>query len=130
MPQNLEAVKGLNVLTGAVGEGAISPTKIVIDTGRPGGARDPRVVAAKERLASLLRGDSEVAEVVAAGPQTVDRSGRYVQIEAIGKHEYGLPPAQEFVERLRDVIVPAAAFPAGVEVLAGGGPPFGSTSST
>jgi RND superfamily putative drug exporter len=125
VPQNLEAVKGLNVLTGAVGEGAISPTKIVIDTGRLGGARDPRVVAAKERLASLLRGDSEVAEVVAAGPQTVDRSGRYLQIEAIGKHEYGLPPAQEFVDRLRDVIVPAAAFPAGVEVLAGGGPPFG-----
>jgi RND superfamily putative drug exporter len=125
VPQNLEAVKGLNVLTGAVGEGAISPTKIVIDTGRPGGARDPRVLAAKERLASLLRGDSEVAEVVAAGPQTVDRSGRYVQIDAIGKHEYGLPPAQEFVDRLRDVIVPAAAFPAGVEVLAGGGPPFG-----
>ena len=125
VPQNLEAVKGLNVLTGAVGEGAISPTKIVIDTGRPAGARDPRVVAAKERLASLLRGDAEVAEVVAAGPQTVDRSGRYVQIEAIGKHEYGLPPAQEFVDRLRDVIVPAAAFPAGVEVLAGGGPPFG-----
>jgi RND superfamily putative drug exporter len=125
VPQNLEAVKGLNILAGAVGEGAISPTKIVIDTGRAGGAGDPRVQAAKERLASLLRGDSEVAEVVAAGPQTVDQSRRYLQIEAIGKHEYGLPPAQEFVDRLRDVIIPAAAFPTGVEVLAGGGPPFG-----
>src|SRR5215218_2235191 len=125
VPQNLEAVKGLNILSDAVGEGAISPTKIVIDTGRPGGAGDPRVQAAKERLASLLRGDAEIAEVVAAGPQTVDPSGRYLHIDAIGKHEYGLPPAQEFVDRLRDVIVPAAAFPAGVEVLAGGGPPFG-----
>ena len=58
MPQHLEAVQGLNILTDAVGAGAISPTKIVIDTGRPGGARDPQVVAANERLASLLRGDA------------------------------------------------------------------------
>jgi uncharacterized membrane protein YdfJ with MMPL/SSD domain len=125
VPQNLESVEGLNILAGAVGDGAISPTKIVIDTGRPGGAGDPGVQAAKERLASLLRGDSEVAEVVAAGPETVDRSRRYLQVDAIGKHEYGLPQSQEFVDRLRDVIIPAAAFPAGVEVLAGGGPPFG-----
>ena len=68
VPQDLEAVQGLNVLTEAVGEGAISPTDIVIDTGRDGGASDPAVAAGVERLASLLRGDSEVAEVVAAGP--------------------------------------------------------------
>jgi uncharacterized membrane protein YdfJ with MMPL/SSD domain len=125
VPQHLEAVKGLNILEDAVGAGAISPTKIVIDTGRAGGARDPGVQAGKERLASLLRGDGEIAEVVVTGPQTVDPSGRYLQIEAIGKHEYGLPAAQEFVHRLRDEIVPAAAFPSGVAVLAGGGPPFG-----
>ncbi|MDQ3778907.1 MAG: MMPL family transporter [Actinomycetota bacterium] len=125
IPQNLEAVKGLNVLTAAVGEGALSPTDIVVDTGRAGGAADPAVVAAKERLASLLRGDSEVAEVIAAGPQVVDRTRQYLHVQAIGKHEYGLPESQEFVDRLRDVIIPAAAFPAGTEVLAGGGPPFG-----
>jgi RND superfamily putative drug exporter len=125
VPQNLEAVKGLNILAGAVGEGAISPTDVVVDTGRAGGAADPAVQAGKQRLASLLRGDAEVADVVAAGPQTVDPSGRYLHIQAIGKHEYGLPPAQKFVDRLRDVIIPAAAFPTGVEVLAGGGPPFG-----
>jgi RND superfamily putative drug exporter len=125
VPRNLEAVKGLNILAGAIGEGAISPTDIVVDTGRAGGAGDPAVQAGKLRLASLLRGDGEVADVVAAGPQTVDPSGRYLHIQAIGKHEYGLPPAQKFVDRLRDVIIPAAAFPTGVEVLAGGGPPFG-----
>jgi uncharacterized membrane protein YdfJ with MMPL/SSD domain len=125
IPQDLEAVQGLNVLTEAVGEGALSPTDIVIDTGRPGGVNDPAVAAGVERLASLLRGDSEVAEVVAAGPQVGEPSGRYLHLQAIGKHEYGLPEAQEFVDRLRDEIVPAAAFPAGVEVLAGGGPPFG-----
>jgi uncharacterized membrane protein YdfJ with MMPL/SSD domain len=125
VPQDLEAVQGLNVLTDAVGEGAISPTDIVIDTGRAGGASDPAVAAGVLRLGSLLRGDSEVAEVVAAGAQTTEPTGRYLHIQAIGKHEYGLPKSQEFVDRLRDVIIPAAAFPAGVEVLAGGGPAFG-----
>ncbi|HET9322735.1 MAG TPA: MMPL family transporter [Gaiellaceae bacterium] len=125
IPQNLESVEGLNRLAAAVGEGAISPTNVVIDTGRAGGARDPQVQAGVERLGSLLRGDSEIADVVAAGPGTVDRTGRYIDVKAIGKHEYGLPRSQEFVDRLRDVIIPAAAFPAGVEVLAGGGPPFG-----
>ena len=97
----------------------------MIDTGRAGGATDSEVRSGVERLASLLRGDSEVADVVVAGPQTVDETGRYLHVQAIGKHEYGLPESQEFVERLRDVIIPAAAFPAETEVLAGGGPPFG-----
>jgi uncharacterized membrane protein YdfJ with MMPL/SSD domain len=125
VPQDLEAVQGLNVLTEAVGEGAIAPTDIVIDTGRPGGASDAAVLAGKERLASMLRGDAEVADVIAAGPQVADSTGQYLHVQAIGKHEYGLPESQEFVDRLRDVIIPAAAFPAGVEVLAGGGPAFG-----
>jgi RND superfamily putative drug exporter len=125
VPQDLESVQGLNVLTEAVGEGALAPTDIVIDTRRAGGAEDPAVVAGTERLSSLLRGDSEVADVVAVGPQTVDETGRYIHVQAIGKHEYGLPESQEFVDRLRDVIIPAAAFPSGTEVLAGGGPAFG-----
>jgi uncharacterized membrane protein YdfJ with MMPL/SSD domain len=126
VPQNLEAVKGLNVLTNAVGEGAIAPTSIVIDTGRSGGASDPQVKAGVERLLGQLRGDSEVADVVdGQSPQFVDATGRYLHVQAIGKREYGLPESQEFVDRLRDKIIPAAAFPAGVEVLAGGGPPFG-----
>src|ERR687898_78091 len=125
IPRDLEAVQGLNVLAEAVGEGAISPTDIVIATGRAGGANERGVQAAKQRLASLLRGDSEVADVIAAGPQTVDETGRYLHVQAIGKHEYGLPDSQEFVDRLRDEIVPAAAFPADTEVLAGGGPAFG-----
>src|SRR5919109_921829 len=125
VPQDLEAVQGLNVLSDAVGEGALAPTDIVIDTKRPGGTKDPAVLAGVERLTGQLRGDSEVADVIASGPQTVDVTGRYMHIEAIGKHEYGLPESQEFVDRLREVIIPAAAFPASAEVLAGGGPAFG-----
>jgi uncharacterized membrane protein YdfJ with MMPL/SSD domain len=125
VPQRLEAVKGLNVLAAEIGQGAISPTKVVIDTGHAAGASDPEIQADKERLASLLRTDPEITDVVADGPQTIDASGRYIQVEAIGKHEYGLPPSQEFVDRLRDEIIPAAGFASGVEVLAGGGPAFG-----
>src|SRR5829696_2569051 len=117
IPRDLEAVQGLNVLAEAVGEGALAPTDIVIDTGRAGGAADGDVRAGVDRLASLLRGDSEVADVIAAGPQTVDETARYLHVQAIGKHEYGLPDSQEFVDRLRDEIVPAAAFPADTEVL-------------
>jgi RND superfamily putative drug exporter len=125
VPQKLEAVKGLDVLTAAVGEGALAPTEVVIDTGRAGGANAADVRAAKERLATLIRTDREITGVIADGPQTVDASGRYLRLQATGKHEYGLPPAQQFVDRLRDEIIPAASFPAGVEVLTGGGPAFG-----
>ena len=125
VPQNLEAVQGLNVLSAALGDGALSPTKVVIDTGREGGANASAIQESKERLASLLRSDPEITSVVASGPQTVDPSARYLQIDAVGRHEYGLPESQQFVERLRDEIIPAAGFPSGVEVLAGGGPPFG-----
>jgi putative drug exporter of the RND superfamily len=60
-----------------------------------------------------------------ADPQYVDPSGRYLRIDAIGESEYGAPSALDFVDRLRDEIVPAAGFPRGVEVFAGGGPPSG-----
>jgi uncharacterized membrane protein YdfJ with MMPL/SSD domain len=125
VPKHLESVQGLAVLSSAVGEGALSPTRIVVDTGRAGGAADLRVQASKERLATLLRTDPQITDVVVAGPQTMDASKRYLHLQAIGRHEYGLPPAQRFVDRLRDDIIPAAGFPAGVEVLAGGGPAFG-----
>jgi RND superfamily putative drug exporter len=126
VPQNLEAVRGLNILEDAVGAGAIAPTDIVIDTGRAGGASDPGVKAGLERLTGQLRGDAEISDVVdGQSGQFVDATRRYLHVQAIGKHEYGLPKSQEFVDRLRDVIVPNAAFPAGVDVLSGGGPPGG-----
>jgi RND superfamily putative drug exporter len=126
VPQDLHAVEGLNVLTDAVGEGALAPTSIVVDTGRAGGASDPAVQAGTERLLGQLRGDAEIADVVfTEGPQSIDPTGRYVHVQAIGKREYGLPESQEFVDRLRETIIPNAAFPDSVDVLAGGGPPFG-----
>jgi putative drug exporter of the RND superfamily len=126
IPQDLEAVEGNNVLTAAVGAGAVAPTDIVIDTGRPGGAPAAETQAAKQRLIRELQRDPEVAAVDdGTGPQYVDAEGRYIHFRVIGRHEYGVPEAQRFVHRLRDDIVPAAAFPEGERVLAGGGPPSG-----
>jgi RND superfamily putative drug exporter len=126
IPQDLPAVQGLNILGDAVGDGALAPTEVVVDTGRAGGGSDPEVQAAADRLVAGLEADPEIAHVAfGAGPQFRDATGRYLHLQATGRHEYGLPEAQEFVARLRDEIVPAAAFPAGTEVLTGGGPAFG-----
>lgn len=126
IPQDLEGVQGLNVVTEALGEGALAPTEILVDTGRAGGAEDPDVRAALARLSQGLRADPEVADVrFESSRQHVDASGRYLNVEAVGRSEYGSPPALDFVDRLRGDIVPAAQFPRGVEVYAGGGPPSG-----
>jgi uncharacterized membrane protein YdfJ with MMPL/SSD domain len=126
IPQNLEAVEGNNVLTAAVGAGAVAPTDIVIDTGRPAGASAADTRAAKRRLISELQRDPEVAAVDdGTGSQYLDATGRYIHFRVIGKHEYGVPEAQRFVHRLRDDLVPRAAFPEDERVLAGGGPPSG-----
>ena len=126
IPQDLEAVRGLEILSGAVGEGALSPTHVVVDTGRDGGSSDPQVQAAVGRLIAGLEADPEIAHVAYGnGPQFQDATGRYLHVQATGRHEYGVPEAQDFVHRLRDDIVPVAGFPPGVDVLTGGGPAFG-----
>ena len=125
IPQDLESVRGLNVLAEAVGEGAVAPTEVAIDTHRPDGARSPAVLAAVRRLAGLVGRDREVTGIAGADakPPYVDESGRYLHLQITGKHEYGSPEAMDFARRFRKEIVPAAAFPAGVDVFAGGGPP-------
>jgi uncharacterized membrane protein YdfJ with MMPL/SSD domain len=126
VPRELESMQGLTILTGAVGAGATAPTEIVIDTGRPDGVRDPQIRQAIDGFGTLVRQDPEVARVtLPEGPQFIDSTGRYARMEVVGRHEYGLPESMDFVERLRDEIVPAANWPEGVEVYAGGGPPGG-----
>jgi uncharacterized membrane protein YdfJ with MMPL/SSD domain len=126
IPQGLEAVRGLNVIAAAVGEGALAPTELVVDTGRAGGVREPAVRQAVSRLEGRLGADPEVADVQSGpAPQFVDPSGRYLRLTVVGVSEYGSQPALRFVDRLRDRIVPAAGFPGAVRVYAGGGPPSG-----
>jgi uncharacterized membrane protein YdfJ with MMPL/SSD domain len=127
IPQHLEGVRGLNIISDAVGEGAIAPSTIVVDTKRPGGVESGGVSSASERLIRGLERDPEVARVDfrPGQRQYVDESGRYVRLDVIGKSEYGSPEALHFVDRLRDDVIPRARFPAGADVFAGGGPPSG-----
>jgi RND superfamily putative drug exporter len=126
IPKFPQSVAGFDVLKRAVGPGALSPSQIVVDSGRAGGVRAPAVQASIERLAASIRRDPETA-VVRTAPRTpfVDPSGRYEQLIVAGRHEYGSEQAQRFVSRLRGDLIPAASFPASAHVLAGGGPPQG-----
>jgi RND superfamily putative drug exporter len=55
----------------------------------------------------------------------VDPTARYLNVEVIGKSDYGKPESLEFVKRLRGDIIPGAGFPESAAVYAGGGPPGG-----
>ncbi len=127
IPQDLEGIRGLNIVSEELGDGALAPTAVVIDTARPGGLEDEEVQTALTRLEEGLEADPEVARVSfdPASPQSVDPTGQYLHIEVTGRSEYGVPSALDFVDRLRDEIVPAAGFPDNVDVFAGGGPPGG-----
>ena len=126
LPSTTEATRGLAALKSGFGPGALTPTQIVVDAGRPGAARQPAVHAAVERLADGLFHDPEVS-IVALGPRSpyVSKDGRYARVVVIGRHEYGDPASRRLVARIRDGLVPAARFPAGTEVVAGGASPQG-----
>jgi RND superfamily putative drug exporter len=124
VPQDLESVQGLNILAAEQGEGAIAPTEVIVDTHRAGGVQSPEVQAAVQRLVERLEQDPEVKGVAGSEsvPPYVDATGRYLHLQITGAHEYGSPQAMDFVRRFRDQIVPAANFPPGANVYAGGGP--------
>jgi RND superfamily putative drug exporter len=127
IPQDLEGIRGLNIVSEELGDGALAPTAIVIDTGAAGGVEDPAIQDALGRLREGLAADPEVAGVTfdPESPQSVDPTGRYLQLQVTGQSEYGVPASLDFVERVRGEIVPAAGFPGDADVFAGGGPPGG-----
>jgi uncharacterized membrane protein YdfJ with MMPL/SSD domain len=125
-PQSPESIRGFNVLKEAVGPGALAPSQVLVDSGRAGGVREPAVGEAIERLVARVRRDPEVARVdYEPAPPYVDATGRYGYLTIAGRHEYGELQAQDFARRLRGELIPAARFPAGATVLAGGGPAQG-----
>ncbi len=126
IPRFPQAVAGFDILTAAVGPGALSPSQILVDAGPGGDVLKPQTQAAVGRLIQRLEADPEV-ELVQSGTagRFVDPSRRYEQVVAAGRHEYGEEASQRFVSRLRHDIIPGARFPGGVRVLAGGGPPQG-----
>jgi RND superfamily putative drug exporter len=126
VPRDLESMRGYALLGDAVGEGALAPSVLVVDTGRAGGASDPAIAGAMTALGRLLRADPQVAAVrFERTREHVDPTLRYLNAEVVGVREYGDPESAEFVERLRGDIVLRAGFPETAVVYAGGGPPGG-----
>jgi RND superfamily putative drug exporter len=136
IPITTESARGLKILENTLGPGALAPQQIVVDTGRPGGAYAPAVVAAQRRLVAQLRRDGEIQPKTILAPaflsraqaqraDLVDRSGQIVQIRAAGRSDSGETPATDLVHRIRDTYIPAARFPADADVLLTGAPAFG-----
>jgi putative drug exporter of the RND superfamily len=99
---------------------------VLVDSGRAGGVRAAAIQTAIRRLVSEVERDPEVAAAyyLPVG-RFVDPTGQYAQVIVATRHEYGSEAAQSFVHRLRNDQIPAADFPAGVDVEAGGPPAQG-----
>jgi uncharacterized membrane protein YdfJ with MMPL/SSD domain len=126
LPHALESTRGYTVLREGIGPGVITPTQVVVDTGTAGGARDPAVEAAVDRLGDRLFKDFELVGI-ASGPKPpyVDPTRRYARVVTAGVNEYGARSTQDYVKRVREKDVPAARFPEGTTVVVGGAPAAG-----
>jgi putative drug exporter of the RND superfamily len=119
LPLGPESVTGLTLLRNQAGQGALTPTEIVV-----GNARDPQVQLATRRLLRLVFHDPE-AYILATGPKAPYTSGDWQRIYVVNRHEYGDEATQHLVRRIRDRWIPQARFPAGTPVHTGGGGPQG-----
>jgi len=121
LPRATEATRGFAALSDAFGPGALTPTEVVVDTGRAGAARAPRIHARLDAISNRLLRDPEVY-VVAIGSKApyVSRDGRYARMFVVGRHYYGDSASRRLVARLREIHV------AGTEVLVGGAGPKGA----
>jgi putative drug exporter of the RND superfamily len=140
IPLTTEATRGLALLEGTLGPGALAPNQIAIDTHTPGGATQPATLRAEKRLVVALKHDPEVdprtiqAPILAGpGPTGVARAQRaslidsdrqVIQIRAAGRSDAGTTQAVDLVHRIRDRYVPASGFESST-VLVTGAPAFG-----
>ncbi|HEV3187709.1 MAG TPA: MMPL family transporter [Acidimicrobiales bacterium] len=121
IPQHLQSTRALALVRAKVGAGVITPTEIVVDTGRRGGANSAIESAARLRLATMMLHRHE-SFVVAIGSRYpfVDGSRRFEQLVVVTRHDFGDESTQHFVSTLRDELIPAAKFPEGTRVFVGG----------
>jgi RND superfamily putative drug exporter len=140
VPLTKESTEGFELLRNTLGPGALAPNQIVIETGRPGGAYSPSVIAAERRLVAQLRRDPEVKPSTILSPSElppgpvgrkvaernslVDSSGQIAQIRVAGHGDSGTSEAQDLVHRIRDTYIPRAHF-GEAEVVLSGAPAFG-----
>ena len=91
---------------------------IVVDTGAPAASPSPAVQAARRRACAA---GSRPTRRSRASTSSRDAAARRpdrplpATSQVVGESDYGKPESLDFVDRLRDEIVPAAGFPAGVD---------------
>ena len=126
IPQGVPSAKALTLVRDTVGPGVITPTVIVVDSGRAGGSRTSRMAKDRLALAEAILRDPEVA-IVAIGHSWpyVDPTGRYAQILVISRHDFGDEATQQLVRHLRTAVIPSVRFPAGTSIDVGGAPAQG-----
>ena len=126
VPSSLESSRGYALLREGVGTGVITPTSVIVDTGRPGGADRSDVQRSMNRLGDRLFQDFDLVAIGRGDDAPyVDETRRYTRLIAAGRYEYGAPATRAFVERLRDRYIPAARYPVDVLVVTGGAPSLG-----
>jgi RND superfamily putative drug exporter len=135
-PRGTQATDGLYILEATIGPGALAPHQIVVDTERPGGARDPATVAAELRLVAQLRRDPRIQPATIQAPaisspqvarqaDLLDANQSALQIRAAGRTDAGTFEAEDLVHAIRGSYIPAANFPRSNRVFLTGAPAFG-----
>ena len=148
VPRTIEAVKGLDIVKDALGDGGTVPVTVIVDTRRDAGATSATIQQAASRLEQSMRADREASPApkppAAAAPAahsparssspatpaagvvgTPSKDGRYLMVTVNPRHDYGSPKSGRFVKRVRDIYVPQARFPKDARVYAGGAPGIG-----
>jgi RND superfamily putative drug exporter len=127
LPPTLQSARALTIATNKAGPGVISPHQIVIDLGTPALATTPSVKSARFALATSISKNDEVL-TVAMGEKDpyVDRTGQYLRMFVIGKHDLGAQVSQKLVSQLRDKYLKDANFGPNSHLYLGGEPAQGS----
>ena len=126
VPSFLPAAQAARYMSLHVGPGVMTPDQIVL-VAPPGQSwRRARWQQVELRLGQQVLSEAEVRDAAIGVSSTyTDPTGRYTQMLVIGGHPFGAEQSQDLVRRLRDVDVPAAKLPAGVEAYVGGAPAQG-----
>jgi RND superfamily putative drug exporter len=115
IPSSTDAVHGYDLLRDGLGGGVVTETHIVVT---------PPAPAAERRVAHALLADRETLLVGTGRKAPFVGAGAH-QITVANRHEWGDAATRAYVRRLRERYVPAARFPPGTTVVAGGAPPQG-----
>ncbi|MGZ4334399.1 MAG: MMPL family transporter, partial [Gaiellaceae bacterium] len=115
LPSSAESVRGYDLLRRGLGGGIVTPTHVVVSPAAP---------AATKRLADALARDPETL-YVASGRRPPYAASGAEQVVVANRHEWGDAATRTYVRHLRADLIPAARFPRGTTVVAGGAPPQG-----